>query len=311
MTNDLIHIPVLLKESIRYLDPQPNQNFIDCTIGAGGHSKEILNAIKPGGKVVGIDADSVALKITRKNIPDKRLALINDNFRSLRQILSVYSIGKIHGILFDLGMSSIELDDQTRGFSFQGDGRLDMRMGKNELTAEKIVNEWTEREIVKILKDYGEEKLAKSIASAIVRERKANRFESTRQLVELIQRIYSRFYRRHSKTHPAAKTFQALRIAVNQELDSLRDVLPDALDILEPGGRLVVISFHSLEDRIVKEFFKKESRECLCPPEFPKCCCNHKKSLKIITKKPIIPSEEEIKENLRSSSAKLRVAEKL
>ena len=283
----MIHIPVLQKEVLDYLDPKPNENFIDCTFGEGGHTSAILEKNKPFGKVLGIDWDL-------KNRDFKRVILICDNFVNLKNIVKKIKFGPISGILFDLGMSSWQIDQSGRGFSFLRDEPLDMRYAKNKsLTAEEIINEWSEEEIIRILKEYGEERFAKRITKEIIEKRKIKPIKSTFQLVQIIKTAVPLWYQ-HKRIHCATKTFQALRITVNDELNNLKNVLPSALDVLEPGGRIVVISFHSLEDRIVKHFFK-----------------NNIKFLKILTKKPIKPSEEEIKINPRSRSAKLRAVIKL
>ena len=290
-----MHIPVLQKEVIQYLDPKPNQNFIDCTIGEGGHSLAITERISPNGRVLGIDwSPELIQELKIKN----NLVLVCDNFVNLRSVVEKYKFKPIHGILFDLGMSSWHLEESGKGFSFQREEPLDMRYNlQNQLTAEKILNYWSKFEIEKILKEYGEEKFARQIAKVIIEERKIKPIKNTLQIVEIIKKAVPKRYL-DQKIHFATRTFQALRITVNDELNNLKKALPQALEILEPKGRLVVISFHSLEDRIVKNFFKQQTREGL-----PK--------IKILTKKPIRPSIEEIKINPRSRSAKLRAAQKL
>lgn len=285
-----MHKPVLLKEVIDYLNPQPNQNFIDCTIGGGGHSKVILEKIKPSGKILGIDLNREALE----NLKDlNNLILIQDNFSNLKSIVEKNNFYPVNGILLDLGFSSDLLENSGRGFSFLRDEPLDMRFGlRNDLTVEKIINQYQEEDLIKIFKEYGEERFSKRIAEEIIKERKKNNIKTTLQLVEIIKRVVPSYYQ-HSRIHFATRIFQALRIEVNNELNNLKKVLPKAIEILQPKGRIVVISFHSLEDRIVKRFFKE------------------KKDLKILTKKPITPSLEEIQENPRSRSAKLRAAEKI
>ena len=280
-----MHIPVLQKEVLEFLGPKPNENFIDCTIDGGGHALAILEKIKPNGKILGIDADPEVIKNLKLKIKnfEKRIVLVTDNFANLKEIVKYTKFGQANGILFDLGMSSWHLEESGRGFTFLKDEPLDMRYGANELTAEKIVNEYPREEIERILKKYGEERFAKGLARKIVQERP---IKTTFQLLKIIKssRIYS-----------PNRVFQALRIAVNNELNNLKKVLPQAVEILESGGRIVIISFHSLEDRIVKKFFKEEFQ---------------KGTIKILTKKPITPSQEEIKNNPRSSSAKLRAAMK-
>ncbi len=322
----------MLKEVIEYLNPQGGQNFVDCTLGGGGHSLEILKRVAPNGKVLGIDLDekameSVKLKVRKVKSFEDNLLLVQDNFANLKEILSEHNFYPVHGILLDLGISSAEYEESGRGFSFQKDEPLDMRFGITSptppppacagrrrggtLTAEEIVNTWHKDELIKIFREYGEEPLAGKIANKIVETRKINNISSTKQLADLIFGEYKRAYRNKTfKKHPATKVFQALRIEVNHELENLELVLPQAIEALEKGGRIAIISFHSLEDRIVKKNFALNARGCICPPSFPVCACGHKPLLKIITKKPIIPSDDEITNNPRARSAKLRVAEK-
>jgi len=276
-----MHIPVLQKEVLEMLSPKPNENFIDCTIGEGGHGLAILEMIKPKGKILGIDQE------IRLKKGDKRLILVEDNFANLKSIVDNYKFYNIQGILFDLGMSSWHLEESGRGFSFKRPEPLDMRFSKeNSLTAEKIVNYWSKPEIERILREYGEEKKALKIAQKIIELRGTLQIKTVPQLVKITD----------SLGVSPQRTFQALRIAVNDELNNLKKALPQAKELLNKGGRLAVISFHSLEDRIVKNFFKDYFQ---------------KGQLKILTKKPIIPSDEEIKNNPRSRSAKLRVVEKI
>lgn len=328
------HVPVLLNEVIEYLNPQSGQKFADCTLGGGGHALEILKRVVPDGKVLGIDLDEKAIEEVRVilsrqrrgRIPWRedilldssslsllRMTLVNDNFANLKEILSEHNFYPLRGILLDLGISSAEYEGSGRGFSFQKDEPLDMRFGKEEcLTAEEIVNTWHKDELEKIFRAYGEEPLAGKIANKIVDARRNKKISSAKELSDLIFGEYKKVYKNKTfKKHPATKIFQALRIAVNHELENLESVLPQAIEALEKGGRLAIISFHSLEDRIVKKFFALNAKECICPPDFPICKCNHKPLLKIITKKPIIPSDNEILRNPRSRSAKLRVAEKV
>ena len=285
------HIPVLQKEVLEYLSPKPNQNFIDCTIGEAGHTLAILEKNKPEGKVLGIEWDIELYKNLSK-LTINKLSLVNDNFVNLKEIVERERFKPVYGIIFDLGMSSWHLEESGRGFSFLRNEPLDMRFGvQNELTAEEIVNKWKAKDIEKVLEEYGEERFAKRIAKNIVEIRKFKPIETTFQLLDVIKKAVPGWYQ-HRKIHFATRTFQALRIAVNDELNNLRKALPQALEILEPGGRIVVISFHSLEDRIVKNFFANQK-------------------FKILTKKPITPSEEEIKINPRSRSAKLRAILKI
>ena len=303
----MVHIPVLQKEVLQYLEPKPNENFIDCTIGEGGHTAVILEKTGHKGKILGIEADTELYQKLKSRMAEfpisnfqfsKRLILVNDNFVNLKEIVKREKFKSVSGILFDLGMSSWHLEESGRGFSFQKKEPLDMRYNPgNPLTAEKILNYWSEREIEKILREYGEEQLSQQIAKEIIELRKLRPIKNTFQLVEIIKKVVPLWYQ-HKKIHFATRTFQALRIAVNDELNNLKKALPQAVDILKDGGRLVVISFHSLEDRIVKNFFKNYIGITYV-------------KLQILTKKPIRPGEEEIKINLRSRSAKLRAAIKL
>ena len=295
----IIHIPVLKKEVLEYLDPTPNENFIDCTIGEGGHTKLILEKSAPDGKVLGIDLDPAQIENDKWQMADfkDRLILENSSYVNLKELIEKNNFGQVNGILLDLGMSSVHLDKSTKGFSFQLDQSLDMRYDDrlNDLTAEKIINEWPEERIAKIIEEYGEEKFARKIAKKIIEERKRGRIKGTFQLVKIIKEVVPA-RAQSGKIHCATRTFQALRIAVNAELENVERVLPEVVSVLSPGGRLVVISFHSLEDRIVKNFFNQQSKEGL---------------IKILTKKPITAETKELGENPRSRSAKLRAAIKL
>lgn len=295
-----MHIPVLQKEVIRFLNPRPNENFIDCTIGQAGHTLEILKKIKPKGKILGIEWDpelynQLREKCSRMHL-EKRLVLINDSYTKVKEIVKKKRFEKISGILFDLGMSSWHLEESKRGFSFLRDEPLDMRYNPEiqRLTAKKIINEWPEKEIKKILREFSQEKFWRRIARRIIKERKTKPIETTFDLVRIIKEVVPRNYEK-GRIHPATRVFQALRIAVNDELNNLKKGLSQSLEVLEPEAKLVVISFHSLEDRIVKDFFRL-----------------HKKiDLEILTKKPIRPRAEEIKNNPRARSAKLRAAAKI
>ncbi len=290
-----MHIPVLKKEVLRYLNPKPNENFIDCTIGSAGHTIEILNKIRPNGKVLGIELDGeLYRKLKEKNLD--RLILVNDSYINLEKIVEKHKFRPVDGILLDLGMSSWQLEKSGRGFSFLKNEPLDMRYSEslNDLTAEKIINKYSQEEIEKILREYGEEGFAERIAEKIVEARRIKPIETTFQLNEIVKNAIPIRYQ-HGKIHYSTRTFQALRIVVNDELNNLRKVLPQIIEILSSGGRIVIISFHSLEDRIVKNFFRN---------------LNNKK-LKILTKKPITPNKEEINFNRRSRSAKLRAAKKI
>lgn len=305
------HQPVLVKEVLQYLAPKPNQNFIDCTLGGGGHAQEILKLTGPDGKLIGIDLDPQAILAARKNLNQfgKRAILFNDNYKNLSKIIESAGLDVINGILLDLGLSSYELEDESRGFSFKGNSFLDMRFGNTEKTAAYILNQYKEENLARIFREYGEERYARQIAADIVKERKLNPIRTSEQLVKIIENIYS--HKPKPKIHVATKVFQALRIEVNHELENLQELLPQALNLLTKGGRLVVISFQSLEDRIVKDFLKQESKGCICPPRVPVCTCNHQPAIKILTKKIITPSQGEIKSNPRSRSAKLRAAVKI
>jgi 16S rRNA (cytosine1402-N4)-methyltransferase len=292
-----MHIPVLKKEAIRLLDVKPNENFIDATCGGGGHLTAILEANGPKGKVLGIDQSAEQIKecILKTKDFGQRAVLVQDNFANLAGVTEREKFKNADGILFDLGMSSWHLEGSGRGFSFLKKEPLDMRYGQdNQLTAEKIVNYWSKAELARILKEYGEEGFGERIAEEIIRTRQERPITNTVQLVEAVKRAVPGFYKRQ-KTHFATKTFQALRIAVNDELGSLEKALPQALSILNEEGRMVVISFHSLEDRIVKNFFRETAKEG---------------NMEILTKKPVTASWEEIKENPRARSAKLRAAVK-
>lgn len=294
-----MHISVLLQEVLQYFDPHPGENFIDCTINGGGHSLAILERTSPDGKLLGIDWDDGVLKKLEIKIEEKgfreRVIFVNDNFANLRQIVQEKNFHLIQGILLDLGWSMEQLEEGGRGFSFKNDEPLDMRYNKNAtLTAREIVNQWRERDLVDILEKYSDERFARRIAYCIVEERKIKPIETTLQLVEIIRSAVSGPYR-YQRIHFATRTFQALRITVNQELDNLHRVLSQAVDILKKDGRLIIISFHSAEDRIVKNFFKKAAEV---------------KQIEILTKRPVVASRQEILFNPPSSSAKLRVAQK-
>ena len=315
MANGAEHIPVLLNEVIKFLDPKPDQNFLDCTLGAGGHAIEILKRTAPNGKVLGIDMDIRAVLIAKQKalkagIADTRLVAVRENYKNLKEIVLQNNFKNISGILIDLGFSSMEIADPEKGFSFQIDAPLDMRYGEEGMTATDILNHSREEELERIFREYGEEKFAARIAKKICEVRKNNPIDTTFKLVNAIAEVVPKKLQ-HGRIHFATKVFQALRIATNDELGNLEKVLPQAIELLPPGGRLAIISFHSLEDRIVKQYFKKESSGCICPKDFPICQCGHKAILKILNKKPIVSSEEEVTQNPRSRSAKLRVAEKL
>lgn len=311
------HTPVLLKEVLESLAPKPGDDFIDCTLGGGGYTLALAAKIMPVGQVLAIDLDNRAIE----NLRNKRGDLINiiiahDNFKNLSQIVQNNWPKKekaFSGIVFDLGLSSDQLENRDRGFSIRLDAPLDMRFDNSDqeaLTAVKIVNSYKEERLADIFYHYGEEKYARRIARVIAISRKKSYIETTHQLVELIRTAVPISYTQ-GKIHFATKTFQALRIEVNQELENLKTALSAAVGMLKSGGRIAVVSFHSLEDRIVKDFFRTESRECVCPPEVPICRCGHQRQLKIITKKPVLPGTDEILNNPRARSAKMRIAEKI
>ncbi len=302
------HVPVLFQEVIEVLNPVSGGVYVDGTIGAGGHSRGILERSAPDGLLIGFDRDPAALALAKSNLAEysSRVTLIHSSYVDLVSHLNKQNKQSVDGILIDLGLSSMQLNSPERGFSFRFEAPLDMRFDPGQsFSASDLVNEYGREELANIIFTYGEEKFSRRIADAII----ANRpIATTKELAELIKRVvpYTK-----SKIHPATRTFQALRIVVNDELDALRSFLPAALEILRPGGRLAVIAFHSLEDRIVKSYFRQESRDCICPPELPICVCDHKARIKEISRRPIRPEDPEIAENPRARSAKLRAAEKI
>ena len=303
-----IHKPVLLREALEALQVQPGGRYIDCTVGQGGHAADILQASSPGGQLLGIDADPIAIKASQLKLSqyEKSVLLVNDNNVNLNRICAKFNFRPVHGIILDLGMSSIQLADESRGFSFQQESPLDMRFSPTqELTAAQIVNNFTEKDLALLIWNYGEERKSRQIAKNIIRHRPVN------TTLELASIVTHAVHSEHRKKHPATKTFQALRIAVNREVENLSLTLDQAVNLLGFGGRLVIISFHSLEDRVVKEFMRRESRSCICPPESPICTCSHTPRLKLTTKGAIRPSIDEVKANPRSRSAKMRVAERV
>jgi len=302
-----LHLPVLLQETVAYLVTDPHGIYVDCTLGGGGHLGYLARQLAGDAKIVGIEKDPEVLEQTRTEIDDARVVLVQSDFRYLKSVLASLGIEKVDGIMMDLGVSSFQLDRAERGFSYHQDAPLDMRMNQEQfLSARDIVNSFSEAEIRKILYEFGEEDYAGSISRAIVNYRQRKEIDSTLELAEIIKGAVPARYRREK--HPARKSFQALRIAVNEELEALREVLPQALESLKPKGRLCVISFHSLEDRIVKQFFQEKAQGCICPPSFPVCVCGHKPELQIIRRKPITAGEQECETNPRARSAKLRVA---
>lgn len=303
------HTPVMLEEAIKALAVQPGGRYIDCTLGNGGHATAILQQSSPGGQLLGIDADPKALEIARTRLEPWREAtmLVNDNFVNLQSVCLRYDFQPVHGILFDLGLSSMQLDGESRGFSFRHDDPLDMRFDpRQEITAADIINRYAEADLADILRNYGEEAHSRRIARRIV---DARPLKTTGQLARTVEQAVGG--RKESKIHPATRTFQAIRIAVNRELENLESALKQAVSLLGYGGRLVVISYHSLEDRIVKQFMQREAKDCICPPTTPECICQHTASLRLVNKKVLKPSAEEVSRNPRSRSAHLRAAERI
>lgn len=321
------HVPVMLEEVLKYLQPEPGGHYIDGTLGGGGHTAAILERSAPDGKVLGIDTDAQALERVRARLPqmveEGRLVLVHGNFAELARLANEAGFVSVQGVLLDLGFSSDQMERAERGFSFSAEGPLDMRLDQSQaLTAADLVNTLSEQELADIFWRYGEEHRSRQIARRIVREREKGAIRTTAQLAALAAAGVPYKY---GAIHPATRVFQALRIAVNRELEQLETVLPQALDVLtasaeragereseggeQRAGRLVVISFHSLEDRLVKEFMRREARDCICPPGTPVCVCGHKARLRLLTRKPVMPSAEEVLANPRARSAKLRAAE--
>ena len=302
------HTPVLFNEVLDSLNPSPGGIYVDGTVGAGGHARGILQKIIPGGKLLGLDRDPAALDIAKSRLAEfgDQVVLIHSSYTELKSHLNNLNWKTVDGILLDLGLSSLQLDNPERGFSFRAAGPLDMRFDPSfPVSASDLINNSSREELANLIFKYGEERYSRKIADAII----ANRpLAGTQELADIIEHVIGKH---KSRIHPATRTFQALRIAVNQELDALEAFLPTALDILKPGGRLAIIAFHSLEDRIVKQFFRRESRDCICPAEIPQCVCGHTAQVREISRRPIRPEEKEINENPRARSAKLRVAEKI
>lgn len=308
---EFYHEPIMLKEITEGLNLSPSAIFVDCTLGGAGHSSEIIKHI-PNGKLVGIDKDEEALNYSSERLQkfDNKV-LIKSDFKDYKKVLDELGIEKVDGVLIDLGVSSHQIDSANRGFSFRFDGPLDMRMDKEQpISAFHIVNFYPKEKLVKILFEYGEERFARQIVNNILKHRKIKAIETTKELNDIIEECLPK--KIVFKSGGAAKkTFQAIRIEVNKELIGLDTVLQDIINSLNKGGRLAILSFHSLEDRIVKNVFKLESTDCICPPSAPICVCNHKASIKLVNKKPIIASDLEQKNNPRSTSAKLRIVEKI
>lgn len=305
------HYSVLLEETIENLNIRPDGIYVDGTLGGGGHALEVVKKLSDKGRFYGIDQDDAAILAAGERLSDYRdkITLIRSNYCHMQTVLAEQGVTKVDGIVLDLGVSSYQLDTEERGFSYRFDTELDMRMDRRQsLTAKDIVNGYAEMELFRIIRDYGEDQFAKNIAKHIVKAREEKTIETTGELNEIIKAAIPAKMRQNG--HPSKKTFQAIRIECNRELEVLRDSLDTMMEMLNPGGRLCIITFHSLEDRIVKSAFKKQENPCTCPPEFPVCVCGKKPLGKAITKKPILPSAEELEENSRSKSAKLRVFEK-
>lgn len=306
------HVSVLLEEVLKGLNIKEDGIYVDGTLGGAGHSLEIVKRLKTG-KIIGIDQDTNALDKSREVLKEHldKVILVHDNYVNIKSVLEDLNIEKVDGILLDLGVSSHQLDTEERGFSHNKDAPLDMRMDSSKnFSAWNVVNEYSEDEITRILYEYGEEKWAKRISQFIIQERNVKPIDTTFELVSVIKKAIPKKVRMEGH-HPAKKTFQAIRIEVNGELDVLKAAIKDMVEVLNPNGRLAIITFHSLEDRIVKEEFKELFKDCICPPEMPQCICDKRREINILTRKPIVPSKRELENNPRSRSSKLRVAEKI
>ena len=306
------HISVLLNECIEGLNIKENGIYVDGTLGGAGHSAEIVKRLTTG-RLIGIDQDTNAIKAAEKRLEEykDKVTLVHDNFSNIKAVFSQLGIEKADGFLLDIGVSSHQLDEAERGFSYMHDAPLDMRMNRdNSFSAYNVVNEYSEDELSEIIYKYGEERWSKRIAQFIVAERSKKPIETTFELVDVIKKAVPKGARKDGP-HPAKRTFQAIRIEVNGELEILERTIDDMTELLNPGGRLCIITFHSLEDRIVKNAFRKQENPCTCPPEFPVCVCGKKKRANVITRKPILPSDEELEFNHRSRSAKLRILERV
>lgn len=302
-----MHVAVLYEEVLTYLQPHSGGTYIDGTVGAGGHAAGILERSAPDGRLLGLDRDPNALAVAEEQLArfGDRVMLVRANFRDLRDVAEEHGFTTVDGIVLDLGYSSLQIEDLERGFSFRADAPLDMRFDPDaETTAADLVNHLDREALADIIYEYGEERQSRRIARAIVENRP---IATARELGDLIEETLGR----RGRIHPATRTFQALRIAVNDELGALEDVLPQTIELLRPGGRVAVISFHSLEDRIVKHFFRRESQDCICPPHILVCECGHTAAVEVVTRSPVTPPETEIAENPRARSAKLRVAERI
>lgn len=302
------HIPVLATDTIKNLNIKKDGVYVDLTLGRGGHSKMILENLSDKGRLVAIDQDKEAIEAAKENLKDfSNVTFINSNFEKFEEVLADLGLDLIDGALMDIGVSSYQIDNAERGFSYMKDGPLDMRMNQdNELTAEIVVNEYSQDELERIFFEYGEERFSKSVARNIIKQRSERRIDSTIKLRDIIRKSI-----KSNETHPEKRVFQALRIEVNRELEVLENTIETVVDHLKVGGRIAIISFHSLEDRIVKNKFKDLATACICPPELPVCVCNHKAKIKVITRKPITATMKELKMNSRSKPAKLRVGERI
>ncbi|MGH7767922.1 MAG: 16S rRNA (cytosine(1402)-N(4))-methyltransferase RsmH [Candidatus Binatia bacterium] len=305
------HTPVMPQEVMEFLRPQAQRKYLDGTLGGGGHGEKILELSSPDGMVLGLDWDDEAVATARRRLErfSDRLVVRRANFRDAREILRQIGWESAHGVLLDLGISSHHVESAERGFSFQAEAKLDMRMDRRQSPdASEIVNTFPVRELARILREYGEEPRARQITFAIDIERKRHRIANTKDLADLVARVAGK---KRGHIHPATRTFQALRIAVNRELENLQGFLDDGYELLHPGGRMVIISFHSLEDRLVKQAFRKWSRSCICPPKTPICRCGWSQKVELLTSSPITPSELEVRQNPRARSAKLRAVERI
>lgn len=306
------HTPIMLEEVIGNLKIRPEGIYVDGTIGGAGHSSEIVRRLSGEGKLYGFDQDAAAIEAASRRLEPyrDRVSIIRSNYSEMKERLSELGVTSVDGILLDLGVSSYQLDDAERGFTYRSDVPLDMRMDQRQsLTAREVVNGYSEPELTRILREYGEERFARNIAKHICAEREKHQIETTGELISIIKAAIPA-KAREGGGHPAKRSFQAIRIEVNRELDVLKDSLDGMIDMLSDGGRICVITFHSLEDRIVKDTFRRNENPCTCPPDFPVCVCGKKPKGSVITRKPIVPSEEETEENPRSKSAKLRVFER-
>ena len=309
---EFVHKSIMLEEVIESLAIKPNGIYVDGTLGGAGHSSEIVKRLGEDGRLIGIDQDGEAIEAATKRLkPYKdKVTIVRSNYAQMKEVLRDLGIPKVDGILLDLGVSSYQLDNAERGFTYREDVPLDMRMDQRQTkTAKDIVNDYSEMELYHIIRNYGEDKFAKNIAKNIAAARQKQEITTTGELNEIIKAAIPKKVRA-TGGHPSKRTYQAIRIELNHELDVLRDNLDDMIDLLNPGGRICIITFHSLEDRIVKSNFKKNENPCTCPPSFPVCVCGNKSKGTVITRKPILPSEKELEENSRSKSAKLRVFEK-